>query len=1145
MTGLSEVLTPSNPEFQTAVTAAFKPEDRRVAWEISDKGTDGLGWIGGKVFEKKTIMDGCCTFQLKVEKAWRAPVSFSANLSEYFDALPLRVGAEVQIANRGLELEDVDAPPTKLVLKKRFVWREGLVIHVKSKAGEVFLDTFAAHTRKDAPSASPGPSVMGTRGASPSMVPRKRKRTPPPPVHQPPAAPTTAGPSPEQLSAATVQLTENAPAPPPPDSMLLDPPEEQAADELKQANTGSDSQNPQSLPSPPPEVDGITEAQVTGHPRTSPGGDTTDSRQEAVPTTTEEPPQPQEVAPQEPCRSRSPSRPSAGRAEKKTKQRWEVQTAETAELPIGKRGANHARNRKKALRKQKSHATSAAGPEAESRAQSADVDDDEQLWAAAEEDIPDELLNGDAWQQLKAPEIGAVDEPVAVAATEGERQPRHEAPEPRQSSVSRVAKEEKEDPVASLRKSCTTRFGTYIPLIDVQARSRGHIMGVVTAPPEEKSTTTGEYMASFTLLDPTNLASNGLSVTLFNKTERSFPDPEPWRHPAFAQHCLGASFKAWSWAVFHVKTGKVTTAPANTPRHLKADTIELQRCLRLGDWWRDVASSAHSFGIDPAPLISTKRTRDHKLMSEVEPLEYFDCTVEVLHGFQNNNSVHDVYMLFVTDYTRHQCMPPTHGSWCPPKLAEVVLPVELWESAAARGPTMKAGEFYSMRNIKLKWGGSGYLEGKMVEGQKITKLDEDQLEGEPHLVELLKRKKEWEGKANRDGGGHEWPHQLVEEAEKDRHFNCTVEVVHVSPKDDSLYLYVTDYTSRPDLVTVSPSIVTPTASADRIVRISLHDSQVETAKNLEVGDLVSIRKLRLRSTGGESSVHGRLGGDERLITKLNPNSTKNAELRALLRRKAELEAAQSKARPNKKAKEARAARQAKATEATTGRRTTPSEPSVKTKGKGKAVPKAEQYVSLDDVKASDACPSVYRVQARVVDFFPDNLRDCTVLRCTSCNETIPKMRRMCTKCDDAMEDESFARAFYQLCFRIADEDGTTLDVSVSDKRVGRPSASQVWQGANDAAPKQCSVLRDLEPDDVYEDEGAFDMLVARVRPLLGDLLEVSDGEARRRPVSEDDEGSGGPLLDLTIGSWLPEGEPDSADSRAYIVLDHSECDVDA
>ncbi len=103
------------------------------------------------------------------------------------------------------------------------------------------------------------------------------------------------------------------------------------------------------------------------------------------------------------------------------------------------------------------------------------------------------------------------------------------------------------------------------------------------------------------------------------------------------------------------------------------------------------------------------------------------------------------------------------------------------------------------------------------------------------------------------------------------------------------------------------------------------------------------------------------------------------------RRKEVLEALQSKARPNKKGKEARAARQAGATEAA-GRQLAALKPSVKAKGKGNAVPKANQYVSIDDVKASDSCPGVFRVQARVVDFFPDNLRDCIVLQCTSCKE---------------------------------------------------------------------------------------------------------------------------------------------------------------
>ena len=34
-----------------------------------------------------------------------------------------------------------------------------------------------------------------------------------------------------------------------------------------------------------------------------------------------------------------------------------------------------------------------------------------------------------------------------------------------------------------------------------------------------------------------------------------------------------------------------------------------------------------------------------------------------------------------------------------------------------------------------------------------------------------------------------------------------------------------------------------------------------------------------------------------------------------------------------------------------------------------------------------------------------------------------------------MDDETFVQAFFQLYFRIEDEEGTTLDVNVSDERV--------------------------------------------------------------------------------------------------------------
>ena len=84
---------------------------------------------------------GCCMFQMSVERANRVNVFISAELSKYVDALPLGLGGEVRIAARGLELEDITE--AKLVLRKRFVWREGLVMYAKSKTGEEgFVDTF-------------------------------------------------------------------------------------------------------------------------------------------------------------------------------------------------------------------------------------------------------------------------------------------------------------------------------------------------------------------------------------------------------------------------------------------------------------------------------------------------------------------------------------------------------------------------------------------------------------------------------------------------------------------------------------------------------------------------------------------------------------------------------------------------------------------------------------------------------------------------------------------------------------------------------------------------------------------------------------------------------------------------------------------
>ena len=188
-------------------------------------------------------------------------------------------------------------------------------------------------------------------------------------------------------------------------------------------------------------------------------------------------------------------------------------------------------------------------------------------------------------------------------------------------------------------------------------------------------------------------------------------------------------------------------------RHFKPETVEVQYTIRLSDWWKDICAATVSFGGDE--LVSARNSRTHQLLSEAGEVGYFDCTVEVskssiwLHGFtrliyilakilHGYSSGGNTYTVFVTDYTHNPGVAPVQATWCPPKLAEVAVQVELWDSSSVVGPTMQVGEYYSIRNMRLKRSGGGFLEGRMQEGNKIQKLDEDELESQPHLVELLK-----------------------------------------------------------------------------------------------------------------------------------------------------------------------------------------------------------------------------------------------------------------------------------------------------------------------------------------------------------------------------------------------------------------------
>lgn len=96
-----------------------------------------------------------------------------------------------------------------------------------------------------------------------------------------------------------------------------------------------------------------------------------------------------------------------------------------------------------------------------------------------------------------------------------------------------------------------------------------------------------------------------------------------------------------------------------------------------------------------------------------------------------------VYSLYVTDYTHNDAVSPVHASWCVPALADFVFKIELWKEAAGKGPTIQSGEFYTLKNVRIKESSGGYWEGSFSEVDKLKKLDVEEIDEAPHLRELL------------------------------------------------------------------------------------------------------------------------------------------------------------------------------------------------------------------------------------------------------------------------------------------------------------------------------------------------------------------------------------------------------------------------
>jgi hypothetical protein len=91
--------------------------------------------------------------------------------------------------------------------------------------------------------------------------------------------------------------------------------------------------------------------------------------------------------------------------------------------------------------------------------------------------------------------------------------------------------------------------------------------------------------------------------------------------------------------------------------------------------------------------------------------------------------------LFVTDYTSH----PHIGDYFSAEFADRVLKIEMNDAAAEFGEEMKDGDYWFLRNTRIKQGPfSGLMEGRLREKNGVRRLDPKILLNEHHFQALLK-----------------------------------------------------------------------------------------------------------------------------------------------------------------------------------------------------------------------------------------------------------------------------------------------------------------------------------------------------------------------------------------------------------------------
>ncbi|KIK44550.1 hypothetical protein CY34DRAFT_802531 [Suillus luteus UH-Slu-Lm8-n1] len=416
------------------------------------------------------------------------------------------------------------------------------------------------------------------------------------------------------------------------------------------------------------------------------------------------------------------------------------------------------------------------------------------------------------------------------------------------------------------------------------------IIGVVTSSKPITQTRSKEWSRNFVIADPScmeeGVVTYNLKVNCFQKKRIEWlPQAE------FGDIVIFRDLKTSVWAggfnaVGYGDTLRWVTYDTQTRRFRDPDRVdasdseklpyyepniqgkEAEYCAKLADWWQVLQGGQHGVTtVQCTPYPS----REHHLISEVtedtSPEGYFDCTVEILHIYENTDRPHTVY---VTDYTINPDANPPQARWCSPELSPYVFKMEMWDSAKLLAKSMQPGEFWCLPNTRVRTDTYHHLHGKLVVTQKSKKLDEVANGENLHFRALLERKKTFE-QGGASVSSARFDTKLIEAVDGEvGFFHCTVEALHVDlASAEGPVFYVTDYTFNHDLLNPREQVSWALGLDRRIVKIVLEDGQKERARDLQPGAMYRIRNLRLIKRAGVNGAFGRLGGDERLIIAVN------------------------------------------------------------------------------------------------------------------------------------------------------------------------------------------------------------------------------------------------------------------------------------